>query len=360
VSATAPPRRLSAVSHLLVATGLLATGCAGASGGRPAALPPDLAGATTSPTAEDPRPAPPQGVDATPAAGVEATSLLGGPLRSPAPSAAFRAEQEALLAAAQKRLAEHPEELDAWIWVGRRTAYLGRHREAIGHYTQALRRFPDSPELLRHRGHRWLTVREIDRAVADLERGTQLMNGRADAVEPDGLPNARNVPTGTLASNLWYHLGLARYLKGEWSGAAAAFAAARDAVDNPDNLVAASYWLYLAHARGGDATAAAAVLAPIAPDLDVIENGDYHRLLLVYAGKAAPGAVLEQAKAEGGVALATVGYGLAAGELIAGRRDAAARLLGRVVAETPWGAFGHLGAEAELARDDELRVLARR
>src|SRR5690606_5252111 len=139
--------------------------------------------------------------------------------------------------------------------------------------------------LYRHRGHRWLTVRELDRAVADLERGVELLAGREDAIEPDGLPNARGVPTSTLASNLWYHLGLARYLQGDLAAAAEAFTAARDAVDNPDNLVAASYWLYLSSARAGDAAAAAATLAPIAPDLEVIENGDYHRLLLVYAGR---------------------------------------------------------------------------
>ena len=177
-------------------------------------------------------------------------------------------------------------------------------------------------------------------------------------MEADGLPNARNVPTSTLASNLWYHLGLARYLRGEWAAAAEAFARARDAVDNPDNLVAASYWLWLAAQRQGNALTAATALSPIAPDLDVIENQDYHRLLLVYSGRADAEPLLAAAAEEGGVALATVGYGLAAGRLLAGDREGAAALLRRVVAETPWAAFGHLAAEAELARDPELRRLA--
>ena len=334
---------------------LAAVGCSAGLGGagsataaaRPAAGPP-TAGATVPPAATEP------------AAPEEASSLLGEPLRSPAPPDAFAAEQESHLAAARARLAEDPADLDSWVWVGRRLAYLGRYRHAIDHYTRALERFPDAPELYRHRGHRWLSVREIDRAAADLERGVALMAGRADAVEPDGLPNARNVPTGTLASNLWYHLGLARYLRGEWAAAAAAFTEARDAVENPDNLVAASYWLHLASRRQGDAATAAATLAAIAPDLDVIENQDYQRLLLVYAGRADGNALLTEAAGEGGVALATVGYGLAAGRLLEGDRAGAAALLARAVGETPWAAFGHLAAEAELARDPELRRLAGR
>jgi tetratricopeptide (TPR) repeat protein len=289
---------------------------------------------------------------------VEATSLLGVPLARPDPPVAFRERQEALLAEAQSELAAAPESLDAWIWVGRRLAYLGRYRDAIAHYTDAIARFPDAPELYRHRGHRYLSVRDLEHARADLQRAVELMVARPDAVEPDGQPNERNLPTGTLRSNVWYHLGLARYLLGDYGGTVAAFTAARDAVDNPDNLVAASYWLYLAQRAADDAEAAREVLAPISADLDVIENREYHRLLLVFRGDYDAELLLGQAEAGGGQQLATVGYGIAAWRLLDGEREAAARLLAQLVAETPWPAFGHLAAEAELARDSELRRLA--
>jgi hypothetical protein len=61
-----------------------------------------------------------------------------------------------------------------------------------------------------------VTVRELDRAIADLERATQLVAGTRDEAEPDGQPNARNTPIGTLHSNIAYHLGLAYYLKGDF------------------------------------------------------------------------------------------------------------------------------------------------
>ncbi len=290
----------------------------------------------------------------------EATSLLGTPLLPPPPPTAFRERQEALLAEAQTQLSADPEDLDAWIWVGRRLAYLARYRDAIAHYSQAIERFPTAPELYRHRGHRYLSVREIDRARADLERAVELMASRPDAVEPDGLPNDRNMPTSSLRSNVWYHLGLARYLAGDMSGAVDAFTAAREAVANADNLVAASYWLYLAYAAAGNTEAASAALAPITAELDVIENREYHRLLLAFRGDDDAELLLAQAEAGGGQQLATVGYGIAAWRLWRGEREAAARLLGQVVESTPWPAFGHLAAEALLARDPELRRLAGR
>ena len=331
----------------------------------PAALAALLAaGCASAPRAtEEPGASPPRFVMDFEDAGagpVEATSLLGEPLARPAMADAARAEQESLLAAARGRLAGAPEDLEAWIWVGRRLGYLGRYREAIAHLSEGVARFPEAPELYRHRGHRYLTVRDLDAAAADLERGVELALGRPDEIEPDGLPNARNQPTGTLRSNLHYHLALARYLRGEATAAAAEWERARDAADNPDTRVAASYWLWLSRAEAGDAAGAAAALAPIRADLDVIENGDYHRLLLLFRGEAAEADLLRDAAAEGGIALATVGYGVAAWRLQRGERAAAAELLGRVLAETPWPAFGHLAAEARLARDPELRRLAGR
>jgi tetratricopeptide (TPR) repeat protein len=345
-----------AMAKAMAVAALLAAGCASA-GDRPA----DEPAATPEPAArivmdfEDGEAG--AGADAV---SVEGTSLLGAPLERPDMASAQREEQEALLAAARERLAATPEDLEAWIWVGRRLGYLGRYREALAHYGEALGRFPDAPELYRHRGHRYLTVRELAAAVADLERGVELALARPDAVEPDGLPNARNQPTGTLRSNLHYHLALARYLQGDPAAAAAEWERARDAVDNPDNLVAASYWLYLARAEAGDAAGAAAALAPIRADLDVIENADYHRLLLLFRGEADPEELLADVAEERGVALATVGYGVAAWRLLRGEREAGAALLARVIRQTPWPAFGHLAAEARLARDPELRELAER
>jgi tetratricopeptide (TPR) repeat protein len=278
----------------------------------------------------------------------EATSLLGRPLARPALSPEARARMEGQLAETRAALAARPADADALIWVGRRTAYLGRYREAIDIFTEGLTRHPDDARLYRHRGHRFITVRDFPRAIADLERAVALTSGRPDEVEPDGQPNARNIPTSTLHSNIWYHLALARYLTGDFEHAAMAWRNAREAVANPDNLVAAGAWLYLSLHRAGRQKDAEAVLAPIHAGLDVIENGSYHSLLLLYKGERSAEEVLGPAGE--GASGSAVRYGVGAWHLINGRTAEAQAIWRRMVEGDDWPSFGHLAAEAELAR----------
>ena len=172
----------------------------------------------------------------------EATSVFGTELFAPPLDPAERAKREANLAAAQSTFDEDPEDVDAIIWLGRRTAYLGRYQEAIEIYTRGLQLHPDEPRLLRHRGHRYITVRHCPPAIQDLARAAELVRGLPDEVEPDGIPNAQNTPTSTLHSNIWYHLGLARYLLFKYDEAAAAYAECMKVSRNPDMLCATSHW----------------------------------------------------------------------------------------------------------------------
>jgi tetratricopeptide (TPR) repeat protein len=295
-------------------------------------------------------------------AGAEAVSLLGRPLVPPALPQATREAHEQRLAAARKAWEHTPTNPDSIIWLGRRTAYLGRYRDAIAVYSKGLELLPLEPRLYRHRGHRYLTVRQIDLAVSDLEAAARLVRGKPDEVEPDGLPNARGIPTSTLQSNIRYHLGLAYYLKGEFAKALEPYrediAAAR-ATGNADMLVATSHWLYMALRRLGREQEAAAVVAPIEREMEVIENGSYHRLLLLYNGELAADSLLDtaarqrlRAGADGQATVedVTLGYGVANWHWYNGRREEASRLWREIVSTPQWAAFGYLAAEAELAR----------
>src|SRR5688500_3148249 len=204
---------------------------------------------------------------------------------APPLSAETRREFEAKLASARADFAKSPRDVDTHIWLGRRTAYRGRYKEAVGIYTEALKQFPRDARLYRHRGHRLTTLRCFDAAAADLERAAKLFRGAPDEVEPDGLPNARNVPTGTLQSNVWYHLGLAYYLKGDFPRALGAFREAEKVSKNPDMLVATTHWLYMTLRRLRRESEASEALARVADGLDVIENGDYYRLVKLYQGR---------------------------------------------------------------------------
>jgi tetratricopeptide (TPR) repeat protein len=278
----------------------------------------------------------------------EATSLLGKALISPPAPEHLRASLEGDLAAARAALERAPNDPDTRIWVGRRLAYLGRYREAIAVFTEGVERFPKDARFLRHRGHRYITVREFDKAISDLERADALVATTSDQIEPDGQPNTRNVPLTTLHSNIRYHLALAYYLKGDFAKAAPVWQRARDAVRNPDNLVSATHWLYLTLRRLGRVEEAARALDGIVPGLDVIENSSYYSLCQLYRGLRTADDVLKAAGS--GSPGAAVVYGVAVWHDVNGRSGEAAGLRRQLVDGPDWAPFGVIAAEADLAR----------
>ena len=144
-----------------------------------------------------------------------------------------------------------PDSLDNLIWYGRFQAYTGNYRSAIAIYTYGLEKFPNDPHLLRHRGHRYITVREFDKAIADLSKAAELIKGTNNEVEPDGMPNAQNIPVSTLHGNIYYHLGLAYYLQRNLPKALDAFKACLSTSNSPDNVVSATHWVYMIQNRLG-------------------------------------------------------------------------------------------------------------
>ena len=284
-------------------------------------------------------------------AGVQAISLLGDTLRTLPLSAETKARYEAQLAEAKAAYDRTPTNVDSIIWYGRRLAYLGRIREAIDVYSRGVALHPDNPWLYRHRGHRYISVRDLDRAAADLERAASLTQGKADEVEPDGQPNARNMPIGTLQSNIAYHLALAYYLKGDYARAIPVYRGELAKARNDDRRVSTAHWLYMSLRRSGRDDDAAEVLVPIRRDMTVIENETYHRLLLLYKGELPVDSVLTVGPSgEMSVTDATGAYGVGNWHFYNGRREEAERVFRRILAGGQWGAFGYIAAEAEVQR----------
>jgi hypothetical protein len=283
--------------------------------------------------------------------GAQAISFLGDTLRTFPLSAEAKARYEAQLAEAKAAYDRAPTNVDSIIWYGRRLGYLGRLRESIDVYSRGVALYPDNAWLYRHRGHRYISVRELDRAAADLERATALTRGKPDEVEPDGQPNAKNTPIGTLQSNIAYHLALAYYLKGDFARAIPVYRQEIADARNDDRLVSTAHWLYMSLRRLGRDKEAADVLVPIRRDMNVIENETYHRLLLLYKGELPVDSVLTVGPTgEMSVTDATGAYGVGNWHLYNGRRAEAERVFRRILAGGQWGAFGYIAAEAEIAR----------
>lgn len=255
---------------------------------------------------------------------------------------------EKALAEARERFDAEPRDLTNIIWLGRRSAYLGNYREAIDIYTAGLEQFPREARLYRHRGHRYISVRDFDRAVADLEKAAALIRGLPDEVEPDGLPNRYNRPRSTSHSNIWYHLGLAYYLKGDMENALRCYRACMEFSKNDDMLCATSHWLYMTLRRLGRETEAQALLAAIQPEMEILENDGYHRLLLMYKGRLSSNEV--SADQDDALTSATEGYGLGNWHYYSGRKDEARAIWKKVTAGSSSAAFGYIAAEADLDR----------
>ena len=260
-------------------------------------------------------------------------------------------EMEARLAEAREHYREYPSSPDAAIWVGRRLAYPGRFREAIDVYTEAIGKFPQDARLYRHRGHRYITTRQFALAIADLNTAARLTKGKPDEPEPDGQPNARNIPTSTLQFNIWYHLGLAYYLTGNNPKALAAYRQCLKVSNTPDRLVATSHWLYMTLRRLNRSREAAKVLTPVGLQMDIIENRGYYRLLLMYKGSVSPEALRDEALKEPSSAGAySILYGLGNWYLYSRRRNEAMGIFQEMLSGNQWTSFGYIAAEADMKR----------
>ncbi|MFZ2873079.1 MAG: tetratricopeptide repeat protein [Phycisphaerales bacterium] len=291
--------------------------------------------------------------------GPEVHSMLGEPLRRENLPGVETPEKLRALEDARTAIAQYPDDEASWIWLGRRLGYLGRFREAIDVFSAGLRRHPGSYRLLRHRGHRYISCRDLDRAVADLSLAARLADGHADVAEPDGAPNPSGVARSTDRSNIYYHLGLAHYLRGEYERADRAFAV-RDGLESPndDMVVSTTHWRYLALRRLGRDVDAGALVSRVHEGMHVLENSGYHDLCLMYAGRLSPRTVLSRAT-EGGSRDHSVEYGVAAYWMLSGEEARAREMLGALVASPSWHSFGVIAAECDLAREDPRRGRAR-
>jgi tetratricopeptide (TPR) repeat protein len=283
--------------------------------------------------------------------GTEAISFLGDTLMPPVQPDEVRAVYMARYREAEEALAASPEDVDALIWMGRRTAYLGRYRDAIDIYSDAIAMHPDDPRLYRHRGHRYLSVREPEHAISDFERAAELTDGLPDEVEPDGLPNAMNIPTSTLQFNIWYHLALAHYVQGHLEAALEAQRNCLEVSVHPDSVVATSYWLYMTLRRLGMDDEAQEVLDGIHEDMEIIESIAYLDLLLLFKGERTLEDLLGPSGDAATLQSTTTAYGLGVWHLLGGRTAEAHETWERILTgRNQWSAFGYIAAEGELAR----------
>lgn len=241
--------------------------------------------------------------------------------------------------------------LDDAIWVGRQLGYLGRYRDAVEHYSKELAARGPEPHLLRHRGHRWISLRDFDQAIADLGMAYDITPWGPPELEPDGIPTPAG-PRTTLQGNIRYHLALAFFLAELLPEARLAWLDALSHAVNDDDCVSTLYWLTITCAESGDREGVQRALSFVRLDMDVRENFVYHALLCVFAGLA-PEDTLQPGRGNLGkdVDEATLGFGRAMhARHFLRDEDRARELLRHTVSLPARSAFGFIAAEALLRR----------
>ena len=221
-----------------------------------------------------------------------------------------RAKLEADLAQAEKDLAAKPNDADAIIWVGRRLGYLWRYQDAIAMFSKGIALHPNNPEAVpppRPPLHHDPSVRSRDRRLREGGGADQGHNGRdrtrRRAESDRASRGARCTSTSGITS------ALAHYLKGDYQKALDAYNECMKVSTNDDSITATSDWLWMTLMRLNRKAEAAKVLERITPKMDILENGSYHRRLLMYKGLEKPEALLDPANADG-LTIATQGYGV--------------------------------------------------
>ena len=246
--------------------------------------------------------------------------------RSPA-GVEYRAQSDTgPVARAQAASAADSANVDLLIQLGIAHSGARQFREAIQAFSRGITLAPNNAMLYRWRGHRHLSVRDFDRAQADFTRGLALDSANY---------------------GIWYHLGVLRFVRGDFAGAATAFARAQPLAPDAGELAGATDWRWMSLARDGRRAEGDAMLRT-RPDSLATTNA-YRQRLRLYRGEIGPDSVLTPADT-GDVAVATLSYGVGNWHLVRGDTAHARRWFERAVASGGWPAFGFIAAEAELRR----------
>jgi len=258
----------------------------------------------------------------------EVVSLLGRKLYAAPAEGEELVKLQASLEEAIRAVEADPDSLEAIIAWGRALAGLWRYHEAIEVYSKGIMAHPDEAMLYRHRGHRYISIRDFGRAVSDMAKAAALSDKDFD---------------------IWYHLGLAHYLRGEFDEARTAYESCLKVAADDDSKIAVSNWFHATLRRLGQEEDAAKVLGGISEGMKVEENTSYLNLLLFFKGLKTEDEVLTWA-ANSELDAATVGYGIGCWHLYGGQKEKARGFFEKIVTGRYWPAFGFIAAEAELAR----------
>lgn len=291
---------------------------------------------------------------------VQGTSLLGKPMVTTQTRNANVAATETLDRAARDAKAAYEANMtvDSATWYGRILFYQGYSKESAAVYDQALKRFPNSGKLLRHRAHRAFSLRDFDKSIELGLKAAKLYENQPLEREkpgPDYFPGDPDV----VQYYLYYHLGQAYFAKHDFDNAAKWFAKSAESAaftHDVEARTANGYWEYLSLARAGKLREAQKLLDDY--DLTLFEvhpkggSDPYFDGLQLFKGHRAADSFFSDkdsgrafATADG--VAASTAYSLANYYILSGEPEKAKPWLQRSINVDSWGFFARIQAEAD-------------
>lgn len=249
--------------------------------------------------------------------------------RSPA-GVEYRSQQDAgAVARAQQALAANPKDLNLIVALGTAQAGVRDMRGAVVTFTKGLEAHPNNALLYRWRGHRHLSLREFDAALADFASGLK---------------------TDSTVYGIWFHLGIVKFVRGDFNGAADAFTHAQPRAPDAGELAGSTDWLWMSLSRAGKHAEAQAMLDRKPDSLKVADpEYAYVKRLRMYRGQVKPEALITTTDTAD-VQQATLNFGLGNYYIVKGDTAHAKQAFERAVRSGGWPGFGFIVSEAELKR----------
>lgn len=274
----------------------------------------------------------------------ETISFLGKPLFAKKIDSSLLASADSTIQAIQNK-GELTEE--DYIAIARNLVSTYRFKKAVENFSVGLNKYPNSYKLLRHRGHRYLNIRQLDKAFADLTKAEELIRSEPESWEYD----AAGKPTATYQHQIWYHIGLYHFLKREYAPSATAYEKSLTYSKEGNNIAGASDWLYNAYQRSGQQDKIQNLLKPFTLDFKIDEKDyPYYRRLLLFNGIITPEQLLDVNLAVDKLSLSdmTKLYGLANWYLYNGDSTKANELYKKVLQSNEWAGFAIACAELDV------------
>ncbi len=254
----------------------------------------------------------------------------------PAAQAAFaeanaayeKRENDKALAGYEKAIALEPNNAEFHLGRARALARLSRHADAISETTKAAQLDPKNPTALRDRGHYLINLHRTGEAVKDLARAEQMEK------------NDREI---------YYHLGLAHYILGDFRRAADDWQGCLRNVKTDDDRISCSAWAYPSLVRAGRSAEAQKVLDGVPQTMKPKDNTAYYDRLMLFKGLAQEEDVAKTMEKDA-ISKPTVGYSIGLWHLLNRRIDKAKSYFQTAASAEQKSAFGAVAAEAELKR----------